>query len=127
MIDNLFNKKFEWWFFSKLDETTDDVYISWYNPKTEKIERFKPDFIFWMKEKNNKNYYIVFIDPKGTEHAEAYRKIDDFKKIFENKIFFYDGFNIKVVLFCKPKDKTLVINEYKKYWPDNIEEILEAI
>jgi hypothetical protein len=125
--DNLFNKKFDWWFFSKLDEATDDVYIPWHNPKTEKIERFKPDFIFWMKEKNNKNYYIVFIDPKGTEHAEAYRKIDDFKKIFENKIFFYDGFNIKVVLFCKPKDKALVINEYKKYWPDNIEQILEAI
>jgi len=125
--DNLFNKKFDWWFFSKLDETTDDVYIPWHNPKTEKIERFKPDFIFWMKEKNNKNYYIVFIDPKGTEHAEAYRKIDDFKKIFENKIFFYDGFNIKLVLFCKPKDKAFVINEYKKYWPDNIEQILKAI
>jgi len=125
--DNLFNKKFEWWFFSKLDETTDDVYIPWHNPKTEKIERFKPDFIFWMKKKNNKNYYIVFIDPKGTEHAEAYRKIYYFKKIFENKIFFYDGFNIKLVLFCKPKDKAFVINEYKKYWPDNIEQILEAI
>ncbi|MCD6283865.1 DEAD/DEAH box helicase family protein, partial [bacterium] len=67
--DNLFNKKFNWWLFSKLDETTDDVYIPWYNPKSNKIERFKPDFIFWLKEKRSKNYYIVFIDPKGTEHT----------------------------------------------------------
>jgi len=125
--DNWFDKKFDWWLFSKLNETTDDVYIPWYNPKTEKIERFKPDFIFWLKEKNSKNYYIVFIDPKGTEHTEAYRKIDGFKDIFENKDFKYGDFNIKVKLFCKPKDKTFVLKEYKKYWLDNIHNILASV
>lgn len=125
--DNLFNKRFEWWLFSKLDETTDEVYIPWYNPKTNKINKFKPDFIFWLKEKGNNNYYIVFIDPKGTEHTEAYRKIDGFKKIFEDRSFAYNGFNIKVKLFCKPKDKAYPIEEYKKYWPDNIQQILESI
>jgi len=127
--DNLFNEKFEWWLFSKLDETTDEVYIPWYNPKTEKIERFKPDFIFWLKGKNNNNYYIVFIDPKGTEHAEAYRKIDGFRKIFEieNQGFNHAEFNIRVKLFCKPQDRNYALGEYKKYWDDDIQNILKAV
>ena len=125
--NNLFNQKFDWWLFSKLDETTDEVYIPWYNSKTEKIEHFKPDFIFWMKEKNKKNYYIVFIDPKGTEHTEAYRKIDGFRKIFENQEFKSFDFNIKVRLFCKPEDKTYAIENYKDYWLDDIHKILEKI
>jgi len=125
--NNLFNQKFDWWLFSKLDETTDEVYIPWYNPRAGKIEHFKPDFIFWMKEKNKKNYYIVFIDPKGTEHAEAYRKIDGFRKIFENQEFKSFDFNIKVRLFCKLEDKTYAIENYKDYWLDDIHKILEVI
>jgi hypothetical protein len=125
--DNLFNKKFDWWLFSKLDETTDNVYIPWYNPKANKIDRFKPDFIFWMKEKRSKNYYIVFIDPKGTEHTESYRKIDGFKNIFANKTFSHNGFKIKIKLFCKPEDKAYAIEEYKEFWLDNLHKILKAI
>ena len=129
--DNLFDKKFEWWLFSKLDETVDEIYIPWYNPKTEKIEHFKPDFIFWMKEMNSKNYYIVFIDPKGTEHTEAYRKIDGYRRIFENQKFpdseYHTGFDINVRLFCKPKDISYAIDEYKKYWLEDIDKILDAI
>ncbi len=126
--NNLFDTKFEWWLFSKLDENTDDVYIPWNNQKSNKFERFKPDFIFWMKEKGSKNYFIVFIDPKGTEHTEAYRKIDGFKEIFEGKLFPpYDSFNIKVKLFCKPSDQALAEKEYKEYWYDNIQGILRAI
>ena len=131
--NNLFNKKFDWWLFSKLDETTDDVYIPWYNPKSNKIEKFKPDFIFWLKEKGNKNYHIVFVDPKGTEHVESYRKIDGFREIFENKVFSYSNcgsdikFNIKVWLFCKPKDRSYAIEKYKEYWLDNIPGILEKL
>ena len=131
--DNLFDKKFDWWLFSKLDETTDDVYIPWYNPKSNKIEKFKPDFIFWLKEKGNRNYHIVFIDPKGTEHTEAHRKIDGFREIFEDRVFSYSDFasgikfNIKVWLFCKPKDKAYASEKYREYWPDNISEILKKI
>lgn len=125
--DNLFDKRFEWWLFSKLDETTDEVYIPWYNPKSNKINKFKPDFIFWLKEKRNNNYYIVFIDPKGTEHTETYRKIDGFKSIFDNKSFKHNGFNIKVKLFCKPEDKAYAIKEYEEFWLDNIHKILESI
>lgn len=125
--NNLFEEKFEWWLFSKLDEITDNVYIPWYNPETNGFERFKPDFIFWLKEKGNNNYYIVFIDPKGTEHTEAYRKIDGFIDIFEGKEFSHEGFKIRVKLFCKPKDEAYALDEYKKYWKDNIHKILEEV
>jgi len=125
--DNLFNKKFDWWLFSKLDETTDEVYIPWYNPKSNKIERFKPDFIFWLKEKRSKNYYIVFIDPKSTVYTEANKKIEGFKEIFGKKSFFHNGFNIKVKLFCKPEYRAYAPEAYKEFWLDNIHKILEAI
>jgi len=71
--ENNFFKQFDWWFFSKIDETLDEVYIPYYNPKTNRIDKFKPDFIFWLKKANE--YLILFIDPKGTEHTDAYRKI----------------------------------------------------
>ena len=89
--------------------------------------------IFWLKEKGNKNYHIVFVDPKGTEHVESYRKIDGFREIFENKVFSYSDcgsdikFNIKVWLFCKPKDRSYAIEKYKEYWLDNIPGILEKL
>jgi hypothetical protein len=126
--DNLFNQ-FDWWLFSKLDEYTDEVYIPWYNPKRSKIDRFKPDFIFWLKK--GKNYFILFIDPKGTEHAEAYRKIDGFINIFEDKgeskVFRYNGLNIKVKLFLRSKDTAYPIEKYRDYWFDDINNVLTKI
>jgi len=79
-------KEFDWWFFSKLDETLDQVYIPYYDPATNRMARFKPDFIFWFSKGDR--YWIVFVDPKGTEHTASLRKIDGYRSIFlesENK------------------------------------------
>ena len=65
--DNVFTQ-FDWWMFSKLDQTLDEVLIPYYNPKENKITNFKPDFIFWAQK--GKRYLILFVDPKGTEHAD---------------------------------------------------------
>lgn len=65
--DNNKFKEFNWWMFSKLDESLDEVYIPYYNPKKNDMSYFYPDFIFWL-QKGNK-YFIVFVDPKGTEHS----------------------------------------------------------
>ncbi|BDC35417.1 MAG: hypothetical protein EF806_00940 [Candidatus Methanoliparum thermophilum] len=46
--DNKF-KEFDWWLFSKLDESLDEVYIPYYNPNANKFSHFYPDFIFWLK------------------------------------------------------------------------------
>jgi len=77
--DNKF-REFDWWFFSKLDESLDEVYIPYYDPKTNRIARFKPDFIFWLCKDNR--YWIAFVDPKGTEHVDYRRKIDGYSGVF---------------------------------------------
>jgi len=128
--DNNFLKQFDWWFFSKIDETLDEVYIPYYNPKTNRIDKFKPDFIFWFKK--GSEYTILFVDPKGPEHTDAYRKIDGYKRIFEDeneksKVFSYNGYNIKIKLRLKTKDISRVTDSYKQYWFDDISKMLEII
>jgi superfamily II DNA or RNA helicase len=121
--DNFFSQ-FDWWMFSKLDQTLDEVYIPYYNPKENNIANFKPDFIFWMQK--GKKYVILFVDPKGTEHADGYRKIDGYSKIFEtkegkeSKTFPHNGLNINTKLLLKPRRGIAeVLDNYKKYWFDN--------
>jgi hypothetical protein len=122
-------KDFDWWMFSKIDESLDDIYIPYYDPNVNKISKFYPDFIFWLKKDDN--YFIVFVDPKGTEHTSAYRKIDGYKEIFEmngeENVFSYNGLKVKIKLLLKPEDISKALPEYQKYWFDNIEEMLKAI
>jgi len=120
-----FFTEFDWWFFSKIDETVDNVYIPYYNPKTNRIDKYNPDFIFWLKKGNE--YIILFIDPKGTEHTEAYRKIDGFKRMFEGKEFLYGETVVKVKLLFKTDDISRVPKEYRNYWFDHISEIGERL
>ncbi len=124
-LDKL-NNLFDWWMFSKLDQTLDEVLIPYYNPKENNIANFKPDFIFWAQK--GKQYLILFIDPKGTEHADGYRKIDGYSKIFEteengqkkSKDFLYNGFTINTKLLLKPRRGIAeVLENYKRYWFDN--------
>jgi len=121
--NNVFTK-FDWWMFSKLDQTLDEVFIPYYNPKENKISNFKPDFIFWMQKGNR--YLILFVDPKGTEYADGYRKIDGYSRIFENgekkesRDFSYNGFVINTKLLLKPKRGIAeVLENYRRYWFDN--------
>ena len=122
-------KDFDWWFFSKLDESLDEIYIPYYNPNVNKISRFYPDFIFWLKKGDN--YFIVFVDPKGTEHTSAYRKIDGYRALFEKngeeKVFNYNGFKVRIKLLLRPDDTSKASREYRRYWFDNIEGMLKMI
>ncbi|MBC7328312.1 DEAD/DEAH box helicase family protein [bacterium] len=126
--DNKF-KEFDWWMFSKIDESMDKVYIPYYNPNDNKISNFYPDFIFWLKR--GEEYYIIFVDPKGTEHTSAMRKIDGYKEIFEEdgkeKIFYYEGLKVKVKAYLKVKDKALIPSEYQRYAFDDIEDVLREL
>jgi len=126
--DNKF-KEFDWWLFSKVDESLDEVYIPYFNPNANKFSYFYPDFIFWIKKGNS--YYIVFIDPKGTEHTSAYFKIDGFKKLFEDngirREFEYNGFKVTIKLFLVPEDEAKAAGEYSQYWFDNLDKILNTL
>jgi type III restriction enzyme len=127
--DNNFFNSFDWWLFSKIDEDLDEVYIPYYNSRQNRISKFKPDFIFWLQKENN--YYIIFIDPKGTEYVDAYRKIVGFKKLFENdgveKVFNLNELNIRVKLLLKPKDIADTLPEYRKYWFSNFNDLSDKI
>jgi hypothetical protein len=125
--DNKF-KEFDWWLFSKLEPNLDEVYIPYYNPKFNRISYFYPDFIFWLNKAND--YLIIFVDPKGTEHTPAYRKVDGYKELFEEngkeKVFAYDGSKVKIELRLRPKDVSKTLVEYRQYWFDNIGDMLEV-
>ena len=122
-------KEFDWWFFSKLDESLDEVYIPYYNPNINRISFFYPDFIFWLKKGHN--YFIVFVDPKGTEHTSAYRKIDSYKELFEEngeeRLFNHTGLKVKIKLLLRPEDISKTLAEYRQYWFDDIEKMLERL
>jgi len=129
--DNIF-AQFDWWMFSKLDQTLDEVFIPYYNSKENSIANFKPDFTFWMQK--GKRYLILFVDPKGTEHADGYRKIDGYSRIFETseqkecKDFSYNEFIINTKLLLKPKRGIAeVLDNYRKYWFDNFEVAFKKI
>jgi len=131
--DNIFSQ-FDWWMFSKLDQTLDEVFIPYYNPKENNIANFKPDFIFWAQK--GKRYLILFVDPKGTEYADGYRKIDGYSRIFEieqgghkvSRDFLYNGFVINTKLLLMPKRGIADVPEnYRKYWFDNFADFADKI
>jgi len=119
----------DWWMFSKIDEHLDEVYIPYYDPDSNKMRKFKPDFIFWFNK--GKDYFIVFVDPKGIKHTEFEHKVDWFRKFFGDvdspKVFEFDGFKIRVFLYLYTEDKNKLSEGYRKYWLDRVEDIFKRI
>jgi len=126
-------KQFDWWMFSKLDQTLDEVYIPYYNHKKNDMSKFKPDFVFWMQKGND--YTILFVDPKGIENTDGYRRIDGYSRIFEtgeqkeSKIYPFNGFNIKTKLLLTPAHGGIVgvPEPQRKYWFDNFKDFADKI
>jgi hypothetical protein len=120
---------FEWWFFSKLDESLDEVYIPYYDPKTNRIARFKPDFIFWLCK--DSRYWIVFVDPKGTEHVDYQRKIDGYREVFYKngnpRVFRDCGKDVTVHLFIAVQDVSRVPKEYDKFAICGVADLVERL
>jgi len=130
---NIFSQ-FDWWMFSKLDETLDEVYIPYYNSKINNMAKFKPDFIFWIQKGGD--YIILFVDPKGTEHTDGYRKIDGYSRLFETageqkeaKIYLFNGFNIRTKLLLTPAHRGIagVPEPQRQYWFDNFTDFANKI
>jgi len=128
--DNNNFKGFDWWLFSKLDESLDEVYIPYLNPKSNQISHFNPDFIFWLQR--GQNYFIVFIDPKGTAHTDYQYKIDGYRQIFEiddgkKRVFNHDKLKVKVFTFLYTYDVNQLSDNYRHYWFDNIDKSLNYL
>ena len=115
------NDKPQWdaWMFSKIDESLDEVHIPYYDGSVNEYRRFLPDFIFWMRE--GREYRIVFVDPKGTEHASSSRKIDGYRQLFEDgddthRAFDYRGLRVSVHLVMFNKKPSSAPALYRRFW-----------
>lgn len=122
--------KFDWWMFSKLDETLDEVYIPYYNQSRGGTSMFKPDFIFWIKKDNN--YFILFVDPKGTAYTDYQFKVDGYSFIFEEngkrKIFKHNNkLIVRVYLLLFANDISQISNNYRRHWLDNVQNLTKDI
>ncbi|WP_424947321.1 DEAD/DEAH box helicase family protein [Candidatus Spongiihabitans sp.] len=116
------------WMFSKIDESLDKVHIPYYDESKNEYRRFLPDFVFWMCRGNE--YRIVFVDPKGTEHASAYRKIDGYQKLFTGvsgvRLFKHAAkWQVSVNLFLY-NPQSVPAEAYKDYWIDHPAPIFET-
>ncbi len=112
-ITETLRENYDFWAFSKIDESLDNLFIPYFNNLGER--RFFPDFIFWLQKGDTQ--IICFIDPKGTTIASYQHKADAYK-LFKDKVFSSkdDPFlKIKVVLkFYGDKDK--VAERYGDCW-----------
>ncbi len=103
-ITETLRENYDFWAFSKIDESLDNLFIPYFNNLGER--RFFPDFIFWLQKGDTQ--IICFIDPKGTAYTDYEHKADAYK-LFKDKVFRSkdDPFlKIKVVLkFYGDKDK----------------------
>lgn len=127
---NAFNA-FDWWMFSRADESLDKVIIPYYDPSANKMRDFHPDFVFWLKRWND--YFILFVDPKGMRNAGYQYKIDGYKEIFtdretgELRVFRHNGLNVRVALAMHTTDANQAPLEYKEYWFDHPKDILKRL
>lgn len=94
-------EKYEWWYFSKIDQTTDDVSIPYYDTREQEYRNFFPDFVFWLKPKDSEKLIIKFIDPKGnvvgTGNAED--KAKGYENIFNGHTIKYQNKEVQIDLF----------------------------
>ena len=126
--DNLF-RSFDWWMFSRADESLDKIVIPYYDPSQNKMRDFHPDFIFWLKRWND--YFILFVDPKGMKNTGFEYKVDGYKDIFwsegKMKIFPHRGLNVRVALAMFNPNASQSSQGYSDYWYDQPKQILKHL
>jgi hypothetical protein len=121
--------EYDWWMFSKLDESLDDVGIPYYNPEENRIAMFRPDFVFWLRK--DKRCHIVFVDPKGMAHTKTYWKLDGYRHLFEQngrpRRITNEGVAANVQAFCYNRDAAQSDEQHRRFWVGSIDELLQKV
>jgi len=120
---------FDWWLFSKLDESLDSVFVPYYDPSAARVREFYPDFIFWMQK--GQDYFIIFVDPKGMEHASYLHKIDGYEELFLDEsgdplVLEHEGLRVRIYLRLHTSNASAAPSKYSKYWFETPSEILDC-
>lgn len=111
------------WCFSKIVENVDSIYIPYFDSQNQVYRKFYPDFIFWLRHKQSKEYKIIFIDPKGLTHeVNARDKAQGFESVFgengskglENQVFLY---------YFNPQSIAKLSQELQNYTKSTLAEI----
>lgn len=120
-------KQYDWWMFSRAEETLDKITIPYYDPTQNKMREFHPDFIFWLAKETK--YTILFVDPKGFRDIGWTYKVEGYKDLFfdngKQKISEFGQLNVKVALKLYTGDSNLVPSEYRDFWYDSPKRIFE--
>ncbi|MBI2013582.1 MAG: DEAD/DEAH box helicase family protein [Candidatus Colwellbacteria bacterium] len=122
--DNNLLKNFDWWYFSKIDETIDRVGIPYFNSERSQYDNFYPDFIFWLKKGNK--YYLKFIDPHGVEYTtNSADKIDGFIDFMDDldKIGNKKLEKVDLYYFNEQQPSREIKEEYRRYWTNDFTKI----
>lgn len=109
------------WCFSKIVENVDSIYIPYFDSQNQAYRKFYPDFIFWLRHKQSKEYKIIFIDPKGLTHEmNARDKVQGFESVFgeskglDNQVFLY---------YFNPQGTANLSQELQNYTKSTLAEI----
>jgi len=105
------------WYFSKIQQVTDSIYIPYIDYEKSQVAKFYPDFIFWLKKDDG--YIIKFIDPKGLNQGvhKTKDKLEGFEKIFVNHDFLkrYPTFKVELYLYNKERKNDELIDRYVEF------------
>ena len=115
-------EKYEWWYFSKIDQTTDDVSIPYYDTREQKYRKFFPDFVFWLKPKDSDKLIIKFIDPKGNVVGED--KAKGYENIFNGHTIKYQNKEVQIDLFFY-NDPKGVNESVRDYFTEDFKKMFE--
>ena len=115
-------KEYDSWYFSKLSERIDNIYIPYIDSNKSKVSKFYPDFIFWLK--NGDDYKIIFVDPHGLQSGRdnTIDKTEGYERIFLGNKFGKDKFNIeiKLVWYYQESVKEELLEKYRAWDFDRI-------
>ena len=124
-------KVFDWWMFSRCDESLDQIVIPYYDPSQNKMRNFHPDFIFWLQR--GKEYFILFVDPKGMVNSDYQYKVDGYEEIFVDqaikqlRVFPYGDMQVRVALAMFNTGASASSQGYRDYWYDSPKGILKHL
>ncbi len=128
-IDN----KYQWWYFTKVDETLDkEIGIDYFDQSVGAPRKFYPDFIFWLKDKVSGRLIIKFVDPKGGEHqnnpsdkALGFQRMFAIDSMTEYARGQIEDENYQFDLYFYNKDEAVARHsgEFRSHWCSSLDQI----